>query len=116
VWLSQSVDCPPVQAHVGLDICAVLAEVSPHIDILNERGRGNCHKRNQSDESSTHRIVLRSDLAAELVRLKVDLIFTETTPAARAAKQATITIPVVFNPLADPVREGFVVSLARPGA
>src|SRR5262245_28002062 len=55
------------------------------------------------------------DLAAELVRLKVDLIFAETTPAARAATQATTTIPIVFNPIADPVGEGFVANLARPG-
>jgi putative ABC transport system substrate-binding protein len=54
------------------------------------------------------------ELAAELVRLNVHLIFTETTPAARAAKHATTTIPIVFNPIADPVREGFVASLARP--
>jgi putative ABC transport system substrate-binding protein len=56
------------------------------------------------------------ELAAELVRLKVHLIFTETTPAARAAKQATATIPIVFNPIADPVRAGLVASLARPSA
>jgi putative tryptophan/tyrosine transport system substrate-binding protein len=54
-------------------------------------------------------------LAAELVRLKVDVIFTETTPATRAATQATTTIPIVFNPIADPVGEGFVANLARPG-
>jgi putative ABC transport system substrate-binding protein len=55
------------------------------------------------------------ELAADLVRLSVDLIFAETTAAARAARQATTTIPIVFNPLADPVREGFVASLGRPG-
>ena len=55
------------------------------------------------------------ELAAELARLGVDLIFAETTAAARAAKQVTTTIPIVFNPLADPVREGFVASLGRPG-
>ena len=55
------------------------------------------------------------DLAAELVRLKVDLIFTETTPAARAAKQATTTIPIVFNAVADPIGSGLVANLARPG-
>jgi len=55
------------------------------------------------------------DLAAELVRLRVDLIFAETTPAARAVKQATTTIPIVFSPIADPIGSGLVANLARPG-
>ena len=55
------------------------------------------------------------DLAAELVRLRVDLIFAETTPAARAIKQATTTIPIVFSPIADPIGSGLVANLARPG-
>ncbi len=55
------------------------------------------------------------DLAAELVRLKVDLIFAGNTPAARAAKQATSTIPIVVPVMADPVRDGLIASLARPG-
>src|SRR5262245_62203798 len=54
-------------------------------------------------------------LAAELVRLKMDVIVTSTTPAALAAKQATTTIPVVFGFAADPVGSGIVASLARPG-
>jgi putative ABC transport system substrate-binding protein len=55
-------------------------------------------------------------LAAELVSLKVDLIFTVGTPATRAAKNATGTIPIVMgNSSADPVRQGLVDSLARPG-
>ncbi len=56
------------------------------------------------------------DLAAELVRVKVDLILAVGTPATRAAKQATSTIPIVMgNSSADPVRHGLVASLARPG-
>ena len=54
-------------------------------------------------------------LAAELVRLKVDLIATSSTPAALAAKQATATIPIVIGFVADPVGSGVVSSLARPG-
>jgi putative ABC transport system substrate-binding protein len=54
-------------------------------------------------------------LAAQLVRLRVDLLFAEATPAALAAKQATITIPIVFSPVADPIGSGLVATLARPG-
>jgi len=55
------------------------------------------------------------DLAAELTRLQVDVIFAGTTPAARAAKQATTTIPIVIGLVAYPVGSGIVTSLARPG-
>ena len=54
-------------------------------------------------------------LAAELVRLKVDVIVTGGPPAPEAAKQATGTIPIVFAVAADPVAAGLVASLARPG-
>jgi putative ABC transport system substrate-binding protein len=54
-------------------------------------------------------------LAAELVRLKVDVIVAASPPATKAAQQATSTIPIVFTVSGDPVAEGFVASLARPG-
>jgi len=53
--------------------------------------------------------------AADLVNLKVDLIFASATPAALAAKQATTTIPIVIGFVADPVGSGLVPRLARPG-
>jgi putative ABC transport system substrate-binding protein len=53
--------------------------------------------------------------AAELVRLKVDVIVTSTTPPSLAAKQATAVIPIVFAAANDPVGTGLVASLARPG-
>jgi putative ABC transport system substrate-binding protein len=55
-------------------------------------------------------------LAAELVHLKVDVIVTETTPAAWAAKKATTAIPIVMALSGDAVGAGLVASLARPGA
>lgn len=54
-------------------------------------------------------------LAEELVRLKVDLIVTSGTNAARAAQRATNTIPIVMRSVGDPVAAGLVVSLSRPG-
>jgi putative ABC transport system substrate-binding protein len=54
-------------------------------------------------------------LAAELVRLKMDVIVTSSTPAAHAAKRATTNIPIVITFVADPVGSGLVASLARPG-
>ena len=55
------------------------------------------------------------DLAADLVRLRVDLIVAGTTAAAWAAKQATSSIPIVMAVSSDPVRDGLVASLAHPG-
>ena len=56
-----------------------------------------------------------SQLAAELVRLPVDVIVASATTGVRAAQQATRTIPIVMSTLPDPVGSGFVASLARPG-
>src|SRR6516164_9762087 len=57
-----------------------------------------------------------AEIAAEFVRLKVDLIVAPTTSPAIAAKQATSTIPIVFVGAGDPVAAGLVASLARPGS
>jgi ABC-type uncharacterized transport system substrate-binding protein len=54
-------------------------------------------------------------LAAELVRLKVDVIFGDGTPPIQAAKKATTTIPIVMIAGADPAESGLVASLERPG-
>ena len=55
------------------------------------------------------------DLAAELVRLKVDVIVTGGATSTRAAKEVTTAIPIVMAQVNDPVGNGFVASLARPG-
>src|SRR5262249_28021174 len=54
------------------------------------------------------------ELAAELVRLKVEVIVAANNPAVSAAQRATKTIPIVMVLVTDPVRLGFVASLARP--
>src|SRR5512138_3345301 len=54
-------------------------------------------------------------LATELMRLRLDLIVAAATPSARAARQATTTMPIVAIAMGDPVGDGLVTSLARPG-
>src|SRR6516225_3446264 len=56
-----------------------------------------------------------AQIAAEFVRLKVDVIVTSGTPQVLAAKQATSVIPIVFARVGDPLANGLVASLARPG-
>jgi len=63
-------------------------------------------------EQKTERL---PEMAAELVRLKVDVIVADAGAAARAAQQATETIPIVCPAFFDPVAQGFMTSLARPG-
>jgi len=63
-------------------------------------------------EGNTDRL---HELAIKLIAAKVDVIVAFSTTAARAAKQATSTIPIVAISMADPVADGLVESLARPG-
>src|SRR5262245_17555923 len=63
-------------------------------------------------EGRTERL---AEFAAELVRLKVDVIVTSGTPPVVAVKRATSVIPIVFAAVGDPIGTGLVASLARPG-
>ena len=65
--------------------------------------------------SAERRTNLLPELAAELVRSKVDVIVASQTPAIMAAKNATRDIPIVMAPAGDPLALGFIASLARPG-
>jgi putative ABC transport system substrate-binding protein len=65
--------------------------------------------------SAEDKIERLPDLAAELVRIKVDVIVATTDPTIAAVKRATQTIPIVMITASDPVGTGFVASLARPG-
>ena len=65
--------------------------------------------------SAEGKLNLLPEMAAELVRLKVDIIVASETPAVQAAKRATSEIPIVMAPSGDPVGTGLIASLARPG-
>jgi putative tryptophan/tyrosine transport system substrate-binding protein len=67
------------------------------------------------DRIARGQVELLPNLAMELVQLKVDVLIAGATPGARAASHATKTIPIVAPAMGDPVADGLVASLARPG-
>src|SRR2546422_6560779 len=98
-------DTPPPPAHLWEAL----------LDGLRERGYSegwNLVFERRFSEGKAERF---PELAAELVRLRVDCIIVPTTPAALAAKHATQTIPIVMTTANDPVGAGLVASLAQPG-
>jgi ABC-type uncharacterized transport system substrate-binding protein len=104
---------------IGLLIGASEVFVAPYIAIFRQalRDLGYVEGRNITIEvryADGHYDRLRA-LAADLVRLKVDIVVTEGTPPTRAATQATTTIPIVMTVTGDPVEAGLVTNLARPG-
>ena len=112
---------PAVEAQQGARVYRIgLLSEGPHpwskplADALRELGRVE-GKNLLFERRSADRGDQLPSLAGELVRLKVDLILTNGTQAARAAKEATKAIPIVFNLGEDPVANGLVASFARPG-
>ena len=80
-------------------------------DLGYDEGQNIALERRYADDNNE----LLPSFAAELVRLKPDVILAIGTPAARASKTATQTIPIVFARISDPIGLGLVPSLARPG-
>jgi putative ABC transport system substrate-binding protein len=103
--------------HIGILEAIPAARNAANLDALRKglRGLGYVEGRNLVIEyrSADGRVERFPDLASDLVRLKVDLIVTRGTPAARAAKDATGTIPVVMATMGDP--QPIVASFAHPG-
>ena len=83
---------------------------------LSERGYADGHNVIFESRYAIGHDDLLPGLAAELVRKQVNVIFSVGTPATRAAKNATDSIPIVFSRIADPIALGLVKSLARPEA
>jgi putative ABC transport system substrate-binding protein len=104
---------------IGFLSVASISSLSPRLDAFREGllKLGYVEEKNiaieyRSAEGKPDRL---PELASELVRLKVDCIFTAGTAPTRAAKQATSKIPIVMGNPGNPIQSGFVVSLARPG-
>ena len=95
------------------------AEASPFQEAFRQglRDLGYIEGQNVSIESrfAEFRFDRLPGLVADLISLKADIILASSTPPARAAKEATTTIPIVFASVVDPVRSKLVTSLARPG-
>src|SRR5438093_4105899 len=104
---------------IGYVAVSFPSAVSARVDALRQRLRELGYVEGKSiviesryAEGKLERLPMLMD---ELVRLKVDLIVTSGGPATRSAKEATSTIPIVMTQDPDPVGNGFVASLARPG-
>src|SRR5262249_60152193 len=82
---------------------------------LRELGYGEGQNIRFEFRSAEGRLDRLPELAAELVRLKVDVIVTWFTPTALAAKQATHEIPIVMAETGDPIATGLIASPPRPG-
>ncbi|HTN73506.1 MAG TPA: ABC transporter substrate-binding protein [Methylomirabilota bacterium] len=118
--------CFPAQAQqpakiprIGYLVAPALSANAPRIEALRQglRDLGYIEGKNiviewRSAEGKLDRL---PSLAAELVRLKVDIIVSAGPTATRLVKEATATIPIVMAQDTDPVGNGFVASLARPG-
>ncbi|MGH8057127.1 MAG: ABC transporter substrate-binding protein, partial [Candidatus Entotheonellia bacterium] len=105
-------------ARIGV-LCPITC-TDPHLEVFRHalRELGYVEGRNLAFvfRAAEGKIARLADLAAELVRLNVDVLFTSWgTAAALAAKQVTTTLPIVMGAVGDPVASGLVANLARPG-
>ena len=105
-------------AHIGYLLAGTLAGYETRIDALRDglRDRGWVEGKNLVIEwrFADGKYERLPGFAAELVRLKMDVLVTSGTPATLALKEATSTIPIVMAAISDPVASGVVTSLARP--
>jgi putative ABC transport system substrate-binding protein len=110
---------PPKTARVGVLASSTEANFSPSIKAFREalQATGWVEGRNLSLDIryGGEQYAKLSDMAAELVRLKPDVIAALGTPATQAAKRATATIPIVMESLSDAVSTGLVPNLTHPG-
>lgn len=117
---ARSVAQQPVKIpHIGFQLDAPVSTAAARIEAFRQglRELGYIEGKNIIIEwrSAEGKPEHRSQIAAEFVRLKVDVIVTAGPTVTRSVKEATSTIPIVMGQDTDPVGSGFVASLARPG-
>ena len=113
---SQQVVTAPRIGYLTLDLAAVLRNRDSFLKGLRDLGYSEGRNLLIEYRDAERRLERLPALAAELVALKVDVIVANGgTAAALAAKQATRTLPVVFSGVGEPVSDGLVINLARPG-
>jgi putative ABC transport system substrate-binding protein len=109
----------PTPPRIGFISAASLSFISARTEAFRQglRDLGYIEGKNVIIEwrSADGKVDRQSELTAELVRLKPDVIVTAGSEVTRAVKQATVTVPIVMAQDTDPVSAGFVASLARPG-
>jgi putative tryptophan/tyrosine transport system substrate-binding protein len=118
--------CPSADAQqtvkisrIGILISGTSSDAAPRVRAFQQRLRelGYVEGKHITIEQryAEGKVQIVPDLTNELIRLKPDVVVTDTSRATQAAKDATKTIPVVFTAANDPVGDGQVASLARPG-
>ena len=115
VEAQQPTKIPRIGFLTGTKPAAVAARVAAFRQGLHELGYVEGKNIVVEDRYAEGKADRECELTAELARLKMDVIVTAGPTVTRAAKEATVTIPIVFAQDGDPVASGFVASLARPG-
>ena len=110
---------PAKVSQIGFLITSSPSAIAPRMDVFREGLRELGYEEGKNifivPRYAEGKLDRLSELAADLVRLNVDVIVTSGPTATRPAKEATSTIPIIMTFDDDPVGSGFVASLARPG-
>jgi putative tryptophan/tyrosine transport system substrate-binding protein len=100
---------------IGILMTTTVDLLGPYRDALRDLGYVDGRDIRYEERSAQGQVARLPELAADLVRGKVDIIVASLTPAVTAARHATSDIPIVMAPAGDPVASGLISSLARPG-
>jgi putative ABC transport system substrate-binding protein len=114
--LAQQAEAPPTIGFLAAAAPSARNYFSPTVQRLRELGWIEGQKVRFEFRSAMGQSRRLTDIAEEFVRLNVNIIVAQGTAAALAAKRATSAIPIVFAPAGDPIGNGLVTSLAKPGA